>query len=144
MAKHIIDEFDHNIFILDRNVKKYNISEKVNGFGYIYDNDTESYQIYHIHLSEPVLVTKSFEEVRNFAVVSCKFLLVGNKCDESNEAFKNQMLNTYLIGGNDCRVMAVPGRSGCFANKCLKTIPEVMFIDCWDDVDNIVHQKEEK
>lgn len=144
VTRHIMDEFDHNIFILDRNVKKYNISEKVNGFGYIYDNDTETYQIYHIHLSEPVLVTKSFEEVRNFAVVSCKFLLVGNKCDESNEAFKNQMLNTYLIGGNDCRVMAVPGRSGCFANKCLKTIPEVMFIDCWDDVDNIVHQKEEK
>ena len=99
VAKHIIDEFDHNIFILDRNVKKYNISEKVNGFGYVYDNDTESYQIYHIHLSEPVLVTKSFEEVRNFAVVSCKFLLVGNKCDSSNgSSFISPIITIFMPG----------------------------------------------
>ena len=142
--KRILDEFDHNVFILDRNLEKYNIPEKVNGFGYVYDDDTKSYQIFHTHLSAPILVTKSFEEVRDFAMLSCKFLLIGNKCDELNEIFRTQMLHTYLNGGTNCRVMAVPGRSGCLANRCLKAIPEVMFIDCWDDIDNIVHKKEEE
>lgn len=142
--KRIIDEFDHNVFILDRNLWKYNIPEKINGFGYMYDDDTESYQIYHTHLSAPILVTKSYEEVRNFAMLSCKFLLIGSKRDELNEVFRTQTLHNYLNGGSGHRVMAVPGRPGCLANRCLKSIPEVMFIDCWDDVDDIIHKKEEK
>ena len=144
VRRRIMDEFDHNVFILDGNLAKYNISEKVNGFGYVYNSETESYQIYHTHLSAPILTTKSFEEVRNFALFTCKFLLIGGKSDELNVLFKTQMLQLYMNGGTTCRVMAVPGKPKCFANQCLKTIPEVMFIDCWDDVDTIVHKKEEE
>lgn len=145
VKKCIIDEFDQNVFILDGNLKKYNIPETINGFGYIYDNDTESYQIYHTCISDPILVTKSIEEVKNFAILSCKFLLIGSKCDELNESFKTQILHAYY---NDddiiSNIMAIPGKPGCFANKCLKSVPEIMFIDCWDDIYNVIHTKEEK
>ena len=78
------------------------------------------------------------------------YIKAGNN-QEFDTAFKKAFdsKTPYIV---DARVdidemilpMAIPGKPGCFANKCLKSISEVMFIDCWDDIYNVIHKKEEK
>ena len=145
VSKSIFDDYEDGVFLLGGELSKYNIPVGIKVFGYEYDSSTKEYSIYH-HLRVPaILITKDPEEVKNFALATCRFLLVGNKDSEIDPSFGSQVIQSYLAGG-DRMIMAAPGRPGCYANKCLKEIPDVEFIDCWEDIKQIIqdNNKEEK
>ena len=157
----IVDRiFNHrreSVFLLDEEVRSYHCAPKglrVIGFY----SDAMGYHIIDETGGE-LLCTENEQEVLWFAVLTCEYLLVGAKTPVIKPTYpmenrvKKELFDTYLqmgatmtesIGKRWLRIMAFPGRPGCFANACFKAQNDaknkikMAFVDCWKDVQDIV------
>lgn len=148
----LLNKYDKSIFILDENFGKYVFPEGVCVFGYRTSVDKK------ISICDEngtvVLICDRMEEVIWFAVQTCKYLLIGGK----GAAFENsptaipkadklELINMFvniMKANSDKRIMALPGKAGCFANYCLKQQVNIcdtatfgipfLFVDSWADI----------
>ena len=137
-------DYDSSVFILDDNINKYALPDWIKAFGY-YVDEIKQYHIIDEHNAE-ILVTPFPSEVLWFATFACKFLLIGAKGESVyhriDEEEKEKILRVYVSEESSSRIMVIPGRSGSFANKCLKKHRyEVEFIDSWDDIQEKISKR---
>lgn len=146
-----------SVFLLDEDIRSYHTPPDglyVMGFY----SDSIGYHVVDGSSCE-LLYTNNLTEVFWFAVLTCEYLLVGAKTPTITPALaltnedKKALFETYIQtiesksdGASETwpRIMAFPGKPGCFANSCLKLQNTarrevaVAFVECWKDVKTIV------
>ena len=153
----IFNHREESVFLLDEEIRSYHCApEGLRVIGFY--SDAMGYHIIDETAGE-LLCTENEQEVLWFAVLTCEYLLVGAKTPVITPAFpvensvKKKLFDTYLqmgatttksISEKGLRIMAFPGKPGCFANACFKAQNDpknkikMAFVDCWKDVQDIV------
>lgn len=151
----LLERYNASVFLLDDDIRSYAstiakaTAAGLNVLGYY--SDELGYHLVDGNMND-VLTTRYPEELQTCALISCKFLLVGAKppivephsllgLSQKTAMFFAYSAQQTVYGGS--RVMAFPGRPGCFANMCLKQQNEpgskirVFFAESWSDVKEI-------
>ena len=152
VVKRLLADRQKTTFVLADDIRQYHAPGSLSVIGYYTSADG-----YHIvdGTGRELLCTEYETEVLWFALITCKYLLIGGKTPVSsvaaltiNDELKQKLVNIYVKSGPTPKVpqilvMALPGAAGCFSNRCLKgqrnpgQLVTIAFVDSWKDVATI-------
>lgn len=144
------------VFVLDDDITIYkNVPTDINVFGYQIELTKDGTRTFLIMDSEGYvyLRTKSLHEMFWFVAFMCQYLLVANKSKvfvglenlEKDLFYKYFMERGRMFKGSGypkTAVFAIPGKTDCYANLCLKTYrQDTYFVDKWSDISDVINMK---
>lgn len=143
------------VFILDDDIEVYkNVPTDINVLGYQIEVAEDGTRMFVIMDNKGYIYlrTRSLHEMFWFVAFMCKYLLIADKSKVSIELenlekdlFRKYFMERGRMFKSDyptTAVFAIPGKTDCYANLCLKTYrQDTYFVDKWSDISDVVYKR---